>query len=266
MENRQNLINLYKDADFKQDFIKGYLDNRVRLHVAELEFSQIFDLLVTQIPAPGGRPLFEANIVNIKKTLLSISAYGLSVNPNNKEVYLSCYDMGGKYPELSSILGYRGMQRIINNANDVHSHSTEIVYQGDAFSWLGADMRPNYASTGLNQNDDIVCAFTVFTFKDGNVLSHRMAASELLDIEQQSLDMSLNNEGTVSDNLYAGPWRERCLRIAAFRSAFRDNQYRFVNEQDAFVVEDPKNEPVAKASAFERMFSTELTQAEPVKA
>jgi hypothetical protein len=261
MNNRDLLIALYKDIEFKTAFISGYIESGVHQFVAEKEFSNAFGLLVEDKGSNGSLPLSSASISDIKRTFLAISSYGISFDRNAKEIYLLCESTPNGNVSIEYLLGYRGMKRIIANTKTIRSHNTEIVYAKDSFTWLGADQRPNYASNGQTQGSDIVCGFTTFTFIDGNVLCHRSNAQELLDIEKNSIQQNIDMGGQPDSSIYQSAWRERCLRILTLRAAFREFQHLFMTDK-ALVEQNTDTSELdnAQTGAFEAMLNESTTE------
>ena len=254
MQNKENLIALYKDTDFKAAFIANYLECGERDHVAEKEYSNAFAWLAEDTGNDIHPPISAAPVDEIKRTFLAVSTYGLSFDKKSKEVYLM-----GEWREnnricVGSILGYRGMQRIIVNTKGVKASNTEIVYENDAFTWLGADQRPNYASDGKSQGSALICGFTTITFDDGTVLCHKTSADELEAIERQSIEQTIHFEGTADASLYNSAWRERCLRICTLRAAFREYRHIFVSNKDVFT-EQPQTHSNNDIGAFEKLLN-----------
>lgn len=259
MQNRESLIRLYKDSDFKASFIANYLNCGERQHVAEKEYSNAFAWVAEDFGTEIHPPISSAPVEEIKRTFLAIAAYGLSFDKKSKEVYLH-----GEYREnerivVGSILGYRGMQRIIVNTKGIRSSNTEIVYENDAFTWLGADQRPNYASDGKNQGSKVVCGFTTITFEDGTVICHKSNAEELEAIESMSIEQTIQFEGTADASLYNSAWRERCLRICTLRAAFKEYQHIFLTNKDAFI-ENIGEENLNEIGAFEKLLNEDQKQ------
>lgn len=232
MYDRDALIALYKDNEFKASFIAGYIEKGVHQFVAEKEFSNAFNLLIEDKGFNGAPPISSANIEEIKRTFLAISSYGISFDTGAKEIYLQGAVNEHNKVIITYLLGYRGMKRIISNTNSIRSHNTEIVYEDDSFTWLGAEQRPNYASNGRTQNSQVVCGFTTFTFNDNTVLCHRSSAQELLDIEKVSIQQTIDMGGREDHSIYKSAWRERCLRILTLRAAFREHQHLFLTNKD----------------------------------
>ena len=256
MNNRDLLIALYKDIEFKAAFISGYIDKGAHQFVAEKEFSNAFSLLVDDHSTQGTLPLSAASIADIKRNFLVISSYGISFERNAKEVYLQCETTPNGNGVVSYLLGYRGMKRIIASTKSIRSHNTEMVYKNDSFTWLGAEMRPSYASNGQTQGSDVVCGFTTFTFTDGAVLCHRSSSQELLDIEKTSIQQNIDMGGHPDGSIYQSPWRERCLRILTLRAAFREYQHLFLTNKE--LVEKDVNsdsENSDQSGAFEAMLN-----------
>lgn len=251
MHNKMNFINLYKDADFKTTFIGAYLDCGEHINIAEKEYSNAFAWLAEDSGTEQRPPLSTLPINEVKRGFLAIAAYGLSFDRKSKEVYLFCDVKENGRLSFGSVLGYRGMQRLMANTKGLRFYNTEMVYSDDSFTWLGADQRPSYTSNGRSQDTDLVCAFTTFTFDDGSVICHRTNAAELLEIERQSIEQTTMLEGSPIYSLYNTAWRERCLRICALRAAFREYKHLFLKNQHVFVDEFGSSD--GDLGAFEKL-------------
>src|SRR5690606_26333035 len=116
-----------------------------------------------------------AHVTALKEVLLCIAAYGLSFDPNEKDVYLSGRHLPSGNVSPYAIIGYRGMRKIAMNSGKVRLISSEIVYKDDSFTWLGTDKIPSFASTGRNTSKEVVCGFVVMRMADGSVQSFRMS-------------------------------------------------------------------------------------------
>lgn len=258
MQNKDSIIALYKDNDFKAAFIANYLQRGEREHVAEKEYSNAFAWLAEDYGNDINPAISAAPVDEIKRTFLAISTYALSFDKKSKEVYLFGERRDNNRICVGSELGYRGMQRIIVNTKGVKASNTEMVYENDAFTWLGADQRPNYASDGRGQRSALICGFTTITFDDGTVLCHKSSAEELEEIERQSIEHTLHFEGTVDMSLYNSPWRERCLRICTLRAAFREYRHLFVSNKDV-LTEQPQTQSSNSLGAFEKLLNEEAS-------
>ena len=70
MQNKENLIALYKDTDFKAAFIANYLECGEREHVAEKEYSNAFAWLAEDTGNDIHPPISAAPVDEIKRTFL----------------------------------------------------------------------------------------------------------------------------------------------------------------------------------------------------
>ena len=262
MLNRNELIALYKDTEFKAAFIANYVDKNVHLHVAQKEFITAFDLIANDNGNQERPPIKHASVSSIKSTFLMISSYGLSFDPNEKEVYVYGEYRDQKKIGLGVTLGYRGMRRIAMNSGKVKVITSEIVYESDSFTWLGADKAPSFASTGRNQDDNIACGFVTIRMMDNSVVSFKMSSVELLQVENDNIQMETEFTGDPNNSLYKTAWRERCLKAALWRSAYREYQHLFMDTGKVIDNEGKLESETESASAFEAMMAEALAENE----
>ncbi|MDC8832973.1 recombinase RecT [Alteromonas gilva] len=260
MLNRNELIALYKDEEFKASFIANYVDKNVHLHVAQKEFITAFNLIANDNGSQERPAIKQASASSIKSTFLMISSYGLSFDPNEKEVYVYGEHRDPNKVGLGVTLGYRGMRRIAMNSGKVKVITSEIVYESDSFTWLGADKAPSFASTGRNQDDNISCGFVTIRLMDNSVVSFKMSAAELLQIENDNIQMETEFTGDPNNSLYRTAWRERCLRAALWRSAYREYQHLFMDTGKIVDDQGTLESETETADAFEAMMAEALAE------
>lgn len=260
MLNTNELIALYKDESFKTAFIANYIEKGVHLHVAQKEFITAFDLIANDIGNQDRPAIKRSPTRSIKSTFLMISSYGLSFDPNEKEVYVYGEYRDNEKIGLGVTLGYRGMRRIAMYSGKVKVITSEIVYESDSFTWLGADKAPSFASTGRNQDDNISCGFVTIRLIDNSVVSFKMSAAELLQIENDNIKMEAEFSGDPNNSLYKSAWRERCLRAALWRSAYREYQHLFTDTGKVINNEGKLEPETESSSAFETMMAEALAE------
>ncbi|WP_240224575.1 recombinase RecT [Rheinheimera hassiensis] len=227
MASREELIALYKDAEFKANFINNYLaakcsaNAKWTLERASAEFTHAFNLIASHTGDEYRPGVSVCNIKQIRRALLTISEIGLSLNPREKEVYISTHVEQTGLPVLKTTIGYKGMQKLVMNTGSFQYFTVELVYEEDTFTWLGGQDKPVFVSSCRPSADSkLVCGIVVFTYKNGTYLSYKMDAEEILEIERADLQRCLEVFGSSGASLYSGPWRNRMMEIAVWRNAY----------------------------------------------
>lgn len=228
MADRQQLVALYRDNDFKAQFISNYLSAKCSsnanwtLSLAQLEWTNAFNILANDL-GDGYRPaVSQAPISKIRSAFLRVSELGLSFNPETKEIYLHGALDSHNNVTLNTCLGYKGMQKLVMNTGSFQYFTTELVHEGDTFNWMGSQDKPVFVSSGKTAGMDLICGIVVFTYRNGSVLSYKMDAEELLAIESADLERHQQQFGSAGYSLYSGPWRNRMLKISLWRNAYNE--------------------------------------------
>jgi hypothetical protein len=254
-ENTQRLVSLYKDTEFKAAFTLNYL-NRFSLARIEQEYVWAFGTITRSQATANSPALSSLSNESIKRVLLTMSAAGLSFDTQEKHFYLKTelgID-GAVIPRV--ILGYLGMKQLAMNSGLVKAIGNDIVYESDSFTWYGSNKEPAFSSTCRNPTDNVVCGYVCLYMVDGSVYSYRMSSAELLSIEENDMQMREEMGTGKESSLYSGPWRERCLRIALWRCAYREFKHLFT--KDELLIEQEKSTGETNSDSFSSDFAAAL--------
>ena len=244
----KRLIDLYRDT------VQNYLRKQFSPARIEEEYAWAFGMITRSVPTANIPALSALSNSNIKRVLLSISAAGLSFDSQQKHFYLKAetiYD-GILIPKV--ILGYLGMKQMAMRSGLVSGISNDIIYEKDSFTWYGSNKEPAFASSTRNSSENVAGGYVCLHMKNGTVHAYRMSRDELLSIEET--DIQKREALYKESSLYSGPWRERCLRIALWRSAYHEFKHLFT--KDPLLTEQKTDKNRASAAVFEEEFAAEL--------
>lgn len=220
MNHLQNIVELYKNMAFKQEFISNYEKAGESRYIAENQYVAVFQAITSNnsngiSPEPA---MYYADINSIKRVLLTISDQGLMLDPKSKEVALTTSNAINGKPQLEFLLCYRGMYKLVGLSKKVLSSSLEIIYEGDKFEWRGEAEMPSYVMDMNHNKENILAAYCAFKMANGIVLAHLVNQDEIYEIINRAMDATHQAGGNV--DMWTGPWKSRSLRSKIFRSAF----------------------------------------------
>ncbi|MDO6488056.1 recombinase RecT [Colwellia sp. 6_MG-2023] len=255
--NTKRLIDLYNDTELKALFTKNYLASGVHLAKIDQEFAWAFGTITRSELTETAPALSSLSSPSIKRLLLAISESGLSFDPQQKHFYLSTeISLGGTLvPKV--VLGYLGMKQVAMRSGLVRGISNDVIYERDSFTWYGANKEPAFASSTRDPGENVAGGYVCLHMKDGTIHSYRMSSEELLSIEASDIQMRMDIGG-VESSLYSGPWRERCLRIALWRCAFREFQHIFIDTDNLLEQHDENKEDNSVTPDFSDKFAAAL--------
>ena len=232
MSNLEQIVNLYKDEAFKQEFITNYERAGESRYVAENQYVAVFQAITTNdcngiSPDPA---MYLAEIDSIRRILLTISDEGLMLDPKKKEVALiTTTSVSGK-PYLDFLLCYRGMYKLVGLSKKVLSSSLEIIYEGDRFEWRGEAEMPRYIMDLGHNKENILAGYCAFKMTNGTVIAHLVNQEEIYEIINSSMNATSQAGGNT--DMWTGPWRTRSLRAKVFRSAFNIHRASLLSSRD----------------------------------
>jgi hypothetical protein len=222
MNHLQQIIELYKDESFKQEFINNYERAGESRYVAENQYVVVFQAITSNecngiSPEPA---MYYTSVDSIRRVLLTISDQGLMLDPKKKEIALTTIpsvNANGR-PHLDFLLCYRGMYKLIGLSKKVLSSSLEIIYEGDTFEWRGEAEMPKYVMDLGHNKENILAGYCVFKMANGTILAHLVNQEEIYEIINRSIEATSQAGG--NSEMWTGPWRSRSIRSKVFRSAF----------------------------------------------
>ena len=235
-------MDLYKDNEFKAKFIENYLKYTNNLTTIDNEYSLAFKMINNSTATASSPALSALPNKELKRILLSISSTGLSFDPTKKHFYLSTQISLSGTLEPVFILGYRGMRHHAAKSKLIDNILCDVVYESDSFTWLGNDTRPLFSSPSSRENDDIVCAFAGYIMNDGSFKGCKISRDQLIESAERDVQTKLAFGFREEDSLYGGPWREKCFRVLAQRTLFRDYHDFFDISPDLFSNEEEVQE------------------------
>ena len=229
--NTKRLVSLYLDVELKTSFTQNYLGHHYTTAAIDEEYVWAFGMLTRNESTANTPALSYLSNTAIKRILLSMSASGLSFNPQEKHFYLQA-ELGADRALIPKvILGYLGMRQLAMNSGLVAGMSCDIVFESDSFTWYGNRKEPSFSSCTRDPGENVSWGFVVLYMKDGSINSYRMSGEELMSIQSNDMQMREEMGDGIKSSLYSGPWRERCLRIALWRCAFREFKHIFTKEK-----------------------------------
>lgn len=244
MSNMREIVELYKNEEFKREFIANYTKIGESKYIAENEYVAAFRLIHKNESngIPHVAPLYCATTDSVKRALLMISEQGLMFDPRKKEVAIFTGIQSNNKVFLDFTLRYRGMYRLVGSSSKVKSTSIEIVYEGDTFEWRGSKVEPIYLMNIHHNRNVITAGFCSFTMHDGSVIAHMMSNDELYAIIHLHVKAEL--ESKVDSEMWTGAWLGKSLRAKVFREAFSIHKVALLSGNamlDANQFEDSKN-------------------------
>lgn len=256
--NTKRLVELYKDVELKASFTQNYLAYKLNLARIEEEYVWAFGTITRSAPTVNAPALSSLSNTAIKRILLSMSASGLSFNPQEKHFYLQAEIGMDRALIPKVIVGYLGMRQLAMNSGLVAGMSCDIVFESDSFTWYGNRKEPSFSSCTRNPGENVSWGFVVLYMKDGSINSYRMSGEELMSIQSNDIQMREEMGDGHDGSLYSGPWRERCLRIALWRCAFREFKHIFTNDKFLMGEESEHTSEQVNAKVFSDEFASAL--------
>lgn len=220
------IIELYKNDGLKKAFVANYCkapysaNAKWTEHQAEQQWLEVFKMLSAGFSDKTQPQIHLASRAELISSILYVSEAGLSFSKSDKEVHLDVEFGPRNHLELKTRLGYKGMLRIAMGTGFFKYITTELVLEGDTFSWLGQSKAPVFVSAGPVASREVVCGFVGFKYKDGDEFYVKIDRDELLEIERSSKAFSALAHGSEDGSLYSTPWRYRMLTIAVWRNAY----------------------------------------------
>lgn len=221
-----DIIALYKNAQLKTEFINNYTKAKFSPQTywterqAENQWATIFSMIAEGLSSQTMPQLHLASKYDLISALLMISEKGLSFDKKDKQIYLYVEFSEQQIPQLKVVLGYKGMQLMCMRTGLFKYLTSELVFQGDTFTWRGEATPPEFESAGSTENRKLSCGFVGLKYKDGDWLHFKMESAELEEVERAARAASYMQTGSEENSLYSTPWRNRMLKIALWRNAY----------------------------------------------
>lgn len=223
---KNDIIALYQNTQLKAEFINNYTKAKFSpltywsVRQAENQWATICSMIAEGLSNQTLPQLHLAAKSDLISALLMISEQGLSFDKKDKQIYLYVEFNEQQIPLLKILLGYKGMQLMCMRTGLFKYLTSELVYQGDKFTWRGESTPPEFESAGSPGNRKLACGFVGLKYRDGDWLHFRMDAEELEEVERAAKAASYMQTGSEENSLYSTPWRNRMLKIALWRNAY----------------------------------------------
>lgn len=255
----KEIVSLYKDEDFKLEFVNNYIKRGESKHVAESEYVAAFRLIHKNEAdgIPHVAPLYNASIESVRLVLLMISEQGIMFDPRKKEVAIFTGIQSNGVAFLDFTLRYRGIYRLVGNSPKVKATSVEVVYEGDTFEWRGSKVEPTYMMNIHHNRNKIIAGFCSFTMANDSVIAYMMSSEELYEIIGIHIKVELDNG--IDTDMWSGAWLGKSLRAKIFRSAFELNKSALLDSQ-AMIDSVSSNEAGSEIDLFAKELEKSLIE------
>jgi len=228
--NKKVLTAIFADDDFREELIKTYQNAQIKRPFSMSKqalqrqliglYRSLCDKSYQYIEMNQRDRAFDlVRPERIKSQMMVAAQIGLSLDPEDKEVYMETGLSSTGAVDVKIIFGIDGVSIMLNSSPRVRSVSCNAVHQGDTFEWLGEDDNPVFSSPLENGSNPIIEAWGRIRLNDGTVRCSRILQNEIETVEKQQLEVAsyYNNQSPWED------WKYKCVRNMMLRRLFREH-------------------------------------------
>jgi recombinational DNA repair protein RecT len=216
----EQVKNLSLDMAYKADFTSSLVENRKKVSVLSAEkIWKGFLKTAALVERECGFRNVRLSLDALRDVGLAACDKGLSLDDADAEAFIGFGYNENDAHELKLGIKYRGLRRLLLSTELVKRLTSNVIFDGDQFTWKGDFSLPEILSDG--RGGIVVGAYACIEQYNGDVISVLLRQDELFQLEQMDIQRVESFYGSKEHSFYCTPWRNRMFEIAALKALYR---------------------------------------------